>query len=98
NVELLEEAISTIATIPTRASNLRFDHENSTLWVNEKFSIQFRGNEAKAFGLMFDKLSGKPFKGSTYGSDVAEEIADIATGEQKSEKAVFLTMKRIEAK
>lgn len=98
NIEILEEAISTLVDIPTRPLNIRFDHRENRLWVNERFYIKFDGKEADIFSLMFYKTSGLPRKSKLQCDDVADDLKDTATGQRMTNKAITQTVKRVEEK
>jgi len=98
NIEILEEAISTIADIPTRPFKIRYDHRENKLWVNDRFFIKFGGKEADVLGLMFYQKTGLPKKIKFQCSEVADKLSDHASENMLTTKAISQTAKRIESK
>jgi hypothetical protein len=98
NIEILEEAISTLTNIPTRSIEMRYNHKEHKLWINERFFIPFDGKQADVFGLMFNKSNGKPKMTTFQCSSVADTLFDHATGEKPTLKAISQTALRIQTK
>lgn len=99
NVSLLEEAISQTIDIPTRPMDIRYDHRENMLWINEQFPIDFKGGEADVFGLMFFTSSGLPKKIKFQYAEVAEQLRDKAsTKNEPTTKAIKLRVGRIQTK
>jgi hypothetical protein len=96
-LEMLEEATSHFAYIPTRPLFLRYDHKHQDLYLQQNLKVHFDGNEADVLSLMFKKINGRPHKKKFYCAEVAEKFVrqrrDIKTA-----KAVEQTIKRIQTK
>ncbi len=98
NIEILQEAIQTIAVIPNQKVNLRYAHKENKLWINERFYMKFDGREADVFRRLFKVEGGMPKNSRIQIGDVAEKISDKHSTEKVTPKAVHQAIKRVEAK
>lgn len=98
NIEILQEAIETIAVIPSQPVKLRYSHKDNKLWINDRFYIKFDGREADVFKRLFKVEDGTPKYSRMQIGEVASKISDKHSTDKVTPKAVHQAIKRVEAK
>lgn len=98
NIEILEEALSTLTTIPTRPVRLSYSHRESKLWINNRFFIKFDGREADILSVMFFKSSGLAKNTKFQCSEVAEKLSDQSSGKTLTPKSISTAATRVKTK